>query len=88
MVKIILSYKCYQKERKQADEINVNEMSTEIQNDENTENQNGYAVDDEGWRLYAYLFFRDSKLVEPWGWRVYITDNQELWWCWFLFKLW
>ena len=34
------------KRKKQADEINVNETSTEIQNDENTEDQNGYAVDE------------------------------------------
>ena len=33
----VLCDKCYQKERKQADEINVNETSTDIQNDENTE---------------------------------------------------
>ena len=43
----VLCDKCYQKERKQADEINVNEMSTEIQKDENTEDQNGYGANEE-----------------------------------------
>ena len=38
--------KCYQKERKHTDEINVNDMSTEIQNDENTEDKNCFGVDD------------------------------------------
>ena len=42
----VLCDKCYQKERKQADEINVNETSTDIQNEENIEDQNGYVVDE------------------------------------------
>ena len=65
MVKIILSYKCYQKERKQADEINVNGMSTEIQNDENTENQNGYAVDDEGEDCMRTCSFVTANWLNP-----------------------
>ena len=32
---------------KQADEININETSIKIQNDENIKDQNGYAVDKE-----------------------------------------
>ena len=42
----VLCDKCYQKERKQADEININETSTDIQDDEKTEDQNGYVVNE------------------------------------------
>ena len=42
----VLCDKCYQKERRQSDEVNVNEMSTESQNDENTQDPDGFGIDD------------------------------------------
>ena len=61
----VLCDNCYQKERKQADEINVNETSTEIQNDENTEGQNGYAVDEEDEDCIPVCTFVTAHWLNP-----------------------
>ena len=61
----LLCDKCYQKERKQADEINVNETSSEIQNDENTEDQNGYAVDEKNEDCMPACTFVTAHWLNP-----------------------